>query len=46
MVGVVLAAIGKPNAAAYLGVAAVLFTMGATAETQRTGDVHVPRADA
>jgi NADH-quinone oxidoreductase subunit K len=30
MVGVVLAAIGKPNAAAYLGVAAVLFTMGAT----------------
>ncbi len=30
MVGVLLGAIGKPNAAAYLAVAAVLFTMGAT----------------
>ncbi len=30
MFGVVLAAIGKPNTSAYLAVAAVLFTMGAT----------------
>jgi NADH-quinone oxidoreductase subunit K len=29
MFGVVLGAIGKPNTAAYLAVAAVLFTMGA-----------------
>ncbi len=30
MLGAVLAAIGKPNTSAYLAVAAVLFTMGAT----------------
>jgi NADH-quinone oxidoreductase subunit K len=29
MLGVVLAAIGKPNTSAYMAVAAVLFTMGA-----------------